>query len=312
MTANPWMKFYPRDWRGDQALRACSVAARGLWMECLCIMHEAKPYGHLLLNGNPVGDDTLARMAGISVDEAQSLMAELRQAGVFSLTREGVVFSRRMTKDFGKAQKGAKWAKKRWSQVAENSAKSGGPNGSPNGPPSTQKPEARDQRESSTATSEQEAPREPVPIASAARRWTRSEIDRIEAACREAASIDGLSPCWLECSAIIGLIEAGYDLEADILPSIRAQTQRLGKPAGSPKYYVAGIREAAAGRKRLAGERKPGAGPDDDEWRKRLRLWRDRGLWSDKPGWGPRPDKPDCIVPRHILAEFTPPAAANG
>jgi len=55
----PWMKFYPRDWRGDQALRAVSIAARGLWMECLCIMHEAKPYGHLVLNGQPVGDDAL-------------------------------------------------------------------------------------------------------------------------------------------------------------------------------------------------------------------------------------------------------------
>ena len=40
----PWMKFYPRDWRGDQALRAVSIAARGLWLECLCIMHEARPY----------------------------------------------------------------------------------------------------------------------------------------------------------------------------------------------------------------------------------------------------------------------------
>ena len=67
--ANPWMKFYPRDWRGDQALRIVSLSARGLWIECLSVMHEATPYGHLVVNGRPVGDDALARMVGASGDE---------------------------------------------------------------------------------------------------------------------------------------------------------------------------------------------------------------------------------------------------
>jgi hypothetical protein len=95
MSVHPWMKFYPRDWRGEQALRAVSLAARGLWIECLCVMHEAKPYGHLVLNGKPVDDDTLARMTGVPVDEVSALMAELREAGVLSVTGKGVVFSRR-------------------------------------------------------------------------------------------------------------------------------------------------------------------------------------------------------------------------
>jgi hypothetical protein len=93
MSVHPWMKFYPRDWRGEQALRAVSLAARGLWIECLCVMHEAKPYGHLVLNGKPVDDDTLARMTGVPVDEVSALMAELREAGVLSVTGKGVVFS---------------------------------------------------------------------------------------------------------------------------------------------------------------------------------------------------------------------------
>ena len=135
MASHPWLKFYPRDWRGDQALRAVSIAARGLWMECLCIMHEAKPYGHLLLNGDPVGDDALARMAGTPVDEVSALMAELRQAGVLSVTRNGVVFSRRMTKDHARAQKGQDAASRRWSQVSDGVEQSGAPNGSPNGVP---------------------------------------------------------------------------------------------------------------------------------------------------------------------------------
>lgn len=143
MSANPWMKFYPRDWRGDQALRAVSIAARGLWMECLCIMHEAKPYGHLVLNGQKVADDTLARMAGVSVDEVLALLAELRQAGVLSMTSKEVIFSRRMTKDYSRAQKGKKAVTKRWSQVSDNQEQSDRPNRSPNREPITQKPEAR-------------------------------------------------------------------------------------------------------------------------------------------------------------------------
>jgi hypothetical protein len=45
------MKFYPSDWRSDPMLRLCSLAARGLWMEMMCLMHEAEPYGSLLVNG---------------------------------------------------------------------------------------------------------------------------------------------------------------------------------------------------------------------------------------------------------------------
>jgi len=48
---NPWMKFYPADWRSDPMLRLCSLAARGLWAEMICLMHEAEPYGSLLVNG---------------------------------------------------------------------------------------------------------------------------------------------------------------------------------------------------------------------------------------------------------------------
>ena len=140
------MKFYPRDWRGDQALRSVSVAARGLWIECLCIMHEAKPYGHLVLNGKPVEGDTLARMAGIPVDEVSALMAELRQAGVLSASSNGVVFSRRMTRDHARARKGRKAAKSRWAQVSDGVEQSDAPNRSPNRSPITQKPEARNQK----------------------------------------------------------------------------------------------------------------------------------------------------------------------
>jgi hypothetical protein len=139
----PWFKFQPAAWRGDQALRAVSLAARGLWIECLCIMHEAKPYGHLVLNGTAIGDETLARMTGVPVDEVRALMAELRQAGVLSMASTGIVLSRRMVKDHERANLGRKSANRRWSQAAESTAQSGTPTGSASGLPNTETPDSR-------------------------------------------------------------------------------------------------------------------------------------------------------------------------
>jgi hypothetical protein len=143
MSDMPWFKFTPTAWRGDQALRAVSIAARGLWIECLCIMHEAKPYGHLLLNGEPVEDNTLARMTGVPVDEVSDLLSELRQAGVLSVTGKGVIFSRRMTRDHARSQKGKKAVNLRWSQPTETKAKKRRPNRYPNRDPTTKNKEVR-------------------------------------------------------------------------------------------------------------------------------------------------------------------------
>lgn len=80
------------------------MAARGLWMEMLCLMHEAQPRGSLLVNGNPVSERQLAGLAGCSIKELTILLNELEAAGVFS--RDGdVIYSRRMRRDDEKAQR---------------------------------------------------------------------------------------------------------------------------------------------------------------------------------------------------------------
>jgi hypothetical protein len=147
VSSNPWLKFYPRDWRGDQALRAVSVAARGLWIEMLCIMHEASPYGHLILGGRAVSNDVLARVSGLGAEECNTLVAELESAGVFSRTRKAVIYSRRMVKDHSRSEKGRKSIARRWKQEPENPQENRQPNSSPNKSPITQKPEARSQKE---------------------------------------------------------------------------------------------------------------------------------------------------------------------
>lgn len=100
---NPWMKFYPSDWRADPALRSCTISARGLWVEMLCIMHEASPYGSLLINGARVDKKRLSALAGITERECTVLLMELEGFGVFSRDDDGSIYSRRMRRDAEKA-----------------------------------------------------------------------------------------------------------------------------------------------------------------------------------------------------------------
>lgn len=112
MSTDPWMKFYPQDWRSDEKLRMCSLAARGLWIEMLAIMHRSERYGHLLIGGRSPTEAQLAVQAGAPSDQVPELIAELELAGVFSRTSGGVIFSRRMMRDDKKAQTARKNGKK--------------------------------------------------------------------------------------------------------------------------------------------------------------------------------------------------------
>lgn len=95
----PAFQFYPADWRKDPALSACSLAARGLWIELICIAHESERYGHLAINDKPMTVQQIARMVGESPATISKLIAELESAAVFSRSEDGSIFSRRMVSD---------------------------------------------------------------------------------------------------------------------------------------------------------------------------------------------------------------------
>jgi hypothetical protein len=98
----PFMKFFPRDWMGDDRLRLCSVAARGLWIDLLCLMHSAPRRGYLqTATGIPLPLEQIARMAGCSTDEASRLLQELISSGVCDCSEHGLVYSRRMVREAG-------------------------------------------------------------------------------------------------------------------------------------------------------------------------------------------------------------------
>jgi hypothetical protein len=101
MTAvkRPAFQFYPRDWLTDSRLRACSPAARGLWADLLCVMHELDPYGHLARDGRPIPDAAVARQVGESLGSYRRLLKEIESHGVSSRTADGILYSRRMVRD---------------------------------------------------------------------------------------------------------------------------------------------------------------------------------------------------------------------
>ena len=150
MTADkrqPWMKWYARDWRGDGALRMVSFAARGLWADLLSVIHdEGRPYGHLLINGNPPTSEQLARMIGGGHREIDRLVGELEAARVFDRGGQGEIVSRRMVRDKAKADHDRALGK-RGGNPNLLQPDNGGVNPRDNGMDKAQIPETRSQKE---------------------------------------------------------------------------------------------------------------------------------------------------------------------
>lgn len=95
----PAFQFYPGDWRKDVQLRSCSLAARGLWIDLMCVMHDCEPYGHLVLNGHPMTPAKISGQIGVPPAVIKKLLAELLENGVARETAEGVIYSKRMVDD---------------------------------------------------------------------------------------------------------------------------------------------------------------------------------------------------------------------
>lgn len=126
----PASQYYWGDWRRDTALQACSLAARGLWHEMNCLMHDCDPYGHLCVGASAMSHAQLARLVGITAKECGALMAELETAGVFSRTADGLIYSRRMVRDEDLRERranGGQAGAEHGSKGAQHGAKGGRP-----------------------------------------------------------------------------------------------------------------------------------------------------------------------------------------
>lgn len=143
--SEPFIKFFKSNWLSDTRLRMCSGEARALWIDLLCIMHDAEERGFLALGGVPFTAAQIARVLSMHHRKVDKLLMELGSNGVYSRDERGVIYSRRMVRDHAKAL-----------QDQENGRKGGNPrivqgvNPPPNPPVNgrdnlrVQSPEARD------------------------------------------------------------------------------------------------------------------------------------------------------------------------
>jgi hypothetical protein len=67
----PSFQFYPADWRINSKLRRCSEAARGAWVDIMCVLHDADEYG---ICRWPLNE--LAQVAGVPLKLARELAAK--------------------------------------------------------------------------------------------------------------------------------------------------------------------------------------------------------------------------------------------
>jgi uncharacterized protein YdaU (DUF1376 family) len=159
------------------------------------------------------------------------------------------------------------------------------------------------------STSHEPTSHEPVAAAAATdsskpRAHERAEIERIENLLREAAGLENdPSPGLLVIGPILGLIDSGYDLEADILPAIRAVRKR-GNKGRSWNYYVQAIVDAKGDRSRASsnGAATPSE-PAEVVWRRKYQCWVRTKSWPAT--WGPPPDSAGCEIPDELISRWS-------
>jgi hypothetical protein len=112
MAATSYDPFFWNDWQGDPCLRACSLAAQGLWMRMLCLAAEAPRKGFVMIGERYATTADIATQAAVPNEVAEALIFELENNAVFSRDRSGHVYSRRMIRDAKRLAASAKGGRK--------------------------------------------------------------------------------------------------------------------------------------------------------------------------------------------------------
>lgn len=298
---NPMSEFWWKDWEADPSLRRCSYAAQGFWMRLLCIMAAGEKRGYLMDGKAVLTARDLAMMlpGGLTEDVVESYLAELRSAGVFSVTASGVIYNRRMVRSTRASKINAENGRKgglasaakqkvfqRRSTKTPSQARS--PYGAPLTTTLTTTPTSTAQRPPEGGMSEGEAKSERALFAG-----------RIAAAVGVKALGD-LDPSL--CGPLVAEVESwiaqGCDWIADIVPALAVRPG--GQMPRNPAYWRAA---ALANRDRRASGPAPAKAQPQSlhamDRRKRADAWA-RGHWPD--AWGPKPGEPGCCLTDDDLA----------
>jgi uncharacterized protein YdaU (DUF1376 family) len=137
---------------------------------------------------------------------------------------------------------------------------------------------------------------------------TREFLLQLEAKCREAADVvNETSPSLLIMQPVTALLEAGYDLDTDVLPIMR-KFAKAGRRGKSWAYYVEAITESRDKARAAVN----GSGNDDvketpEQFEKRMRVrwdhWKRGNQWPF--AWGQAPDVYGCEIPKELIERWS-------
>jgi len=202
----PFIKFYTRDWQADTALRQCSAAARGVWIEILCLMAQDDngTRGYLAYPNRitePLSNPVISRLTGLLIEEVTAGIGELLRNGVCSLTEHGVVYSRRMVKEAEISRINKENGKKGGNPklkgriTADETPRLSEPDNRKDNPPwNNQNPDTRYQRSDTKDQRKEEIPPDPKgsPPQESSRRFKQPTLEEITSYCAERRN--GLDP----------------------------------------------------------------------------------------------------------------------
>jgi hypothetical protein len=95
----PAFQFYPGDWRKDENLSRCSLAAKGALIEILCLAFQCEEKGKLITNGKPWLMDDICHAIGGDIKVTRASVKELLQKNVLKKDENGCIYSARMLRD---------------------------------------------------------------------------------------------------------------------------------------------------------------------------------------------------------------------
>lgn len=96
----PSFQFYANDWMGNLALQSCSIGARGLFIQLLCLMHNSSEPGKLFLpNGFSPSATKTAQLCNVDARQYRRHLPELLQNGILKLDDNGIIYCKRMIRD---------------------------------------------------------------------------------------------------------------------------------------------------------------------------------------------------------------------
>ena len=103
----PFIQCFTGDWLKDPAVSMLSPAARGIWWDLICVMHESDRSG--VITGSLA---MLSRLARCSTDELSGALTEIKACRTGDVEQDGngvvTVINRRMKREADARENGAK------------------------------------------------------------------------------------------------------------------------------------------------------------------------------------------------------------